>query len=68
MINQNLKIIFQISQPTNIPKKWFCTLNVPLDVGFQMRLTKNVWAFVFLKSLTKTMEISKIQPLRASIL
>ena len=41
MINQKFKIVFQISQPANIPKKWFSAQNGPLDVGFQMRPNPN---------------------------
>ena len=41
MINQKFKIVFQISQPVNIPQKWFSTQNVSLDVRFQMRVNLN---------------------------
>ena len=38
---QKFKIIFQVSQPTNIPQKCFSTQNGSLDVRFQMRLNPN---------------------------
>ena len=41
MINQKFKIVCQISQPANIPQKWFSAQNGPLDVRFQMRLNPN---------------------------
>ena len=41
MIDQKFSTIFQISEPTNIPQKWFSTQNVPLDIRFQMRLDPN---------------------------
>ena len=39
MINQKFKIVFQISQPANIPQ------NGPLDVRFQMTLNPNPVGF-----------------------
>ena len=39
IIDQKFRLVFQISRPANIPQKWFSTLNEPLDVSFQMRLT-----------------------------
>ena len=47
MINQKFKIVFQISQPANIPQ------NGPLDVRFQMRLTQTF--FFLCKNQTKNM-------------
>ena len=37
VIGQKFRIVCQISQPANIPKKCFSTQNVPFDVSFQMR-------------------------------
>ena len=51
MIDQKLRVVFQISRPENIPKKWFSTQNGPLDVSFQMRLTPNYRSFLFLEKL-----------------
>ena len=39
MIDQKSAIIFEISQPENIPQKWFSTQNGPLDIRSQMRHT-----------------------------
>ena len=36
MKSTDFKIVFQISQPANIPEKWFSTKNGPLDVMFQI--------------------------------
>ena len=47
MIDQKVRFLFQISQPTNIPQKWFSTQNEPLDVRFQMRLTPTMGVFYF---------------------
>ena len=56
MINQKFEIAFQISQPANIPQKWFSTENGHLDVRFQMRLNPNcVGFFHFWKKSNKTM-------------
>ena len=41
MIDQKVTVLFQISQPANIPQKWFSAQNGPLDVRFQMRLNPN---------------------------
>ena len=49
MIDQKFRVVFQISQPANIPQKWFRTQNRPLDINFQMRLTPNMGAFYFWK-------------------
>ena len=52
MINQKFEIAFQISQPANIPQKWFSTENGHLDVRFQMRLNPNcVGFFLFLEKI-----------------
>ena len=32
MIDQKFDVVFQISQPQNIPQKWFSAQNGPLDV------------------------------------
>ena len=37
MIEQKLRVVFQIYQPANIPQKWFSAQNRPLDVRYQMR-------------------------------
>ena len=55
MIDQKFRVLFQISQPANIPQKWFSTQKEPFDVRFQMRLTPTKGAFYFWKNLTKTM-------------
>ena len=47
IIYQNFRVVFQISQPGNIPQKWFSTQNEPLSVTFQMRLTPNHGNFSF---------------------
>ena len=55
MIDQKFRVIFQISQPANIPQKWFNTQNGPLDVRFQRRLNPTMGAFYFWKNQTETM-------------
>ena len=47
MIDQKVKFLFQISQPTNIPKKWFSTQNAPLGGRFQMKLTLTIDSVFF---------------------
>ena len=47
MIDRKSRIVFEISRPENIPKKWFSTQNEPLDVPFQMRRTANHGSFSF---------------------
>ena len=37
MIDQKFHVVFQISQPPNIPKKWFSAQNGPFDVRSQLR-------------------------------
>ena len=54
MIDRNSRIVFEISQPENIPQKWFSTQNEPLDVSFQMRLTPTMDGSDFLKKQAKT--------------
>ena len=44
MIDQKVRFLFHISQPTNIPKKWFSTQNGLLDIMSQMRQTKTMEA------------------------
>ena len=39
MIDQKFDVVFQISQPPNIPQKCFSAQNGPLDVRSQMRQT-----------------------------
>ena len=53
MINQKFKIVFQISQPANIPQKWFSAQNGPLDVRFQIRLNPNRVGFSILEKSSK---------------
>ena len=55
MIDQKVKFLFQISQPTNIPQKWFSTQNEPLGVRFKMKLTPTMVSVYFWKKLTDTM-------------
>ena len=47
MIDEKFKILFQISQPINIPKKWFSTQNEPLDVRFPLKLTPTMGSVYF---------------------
>ena len=55
MIDQKVRFLFQISQPTNIPKKWFSTQNEPLGVKFQMKLTPTIVSVYFFQKQTETM-------------
>ena len=50
MIDQKFRVVFQISQPENIPQKWLSTQNEPYNVMFQMRLTPTMGAFYFWKN------------------
>ena len=49
MIDQKFRVHFKISQPANIPQKWFSTQNDPVDVGFQIRLTQPLELLIFVK-------------------
>ena len=44
MIDQKFNVVFQISQPPNIPQKYFSAQNGPLDVRSQMRQTPTMEA------------------------
>ena len=55
MIDQQFRVVFQISQLANIPQKWFSTQNGPLDVRFQMRQTPTMEACDFWRNQAKTM-------------
>ena len=54
MIDEQFRVVFQISRPVNIPQRWFSTQNEPLDVRFQMRLTPTMGAFYFWRKKTVT--------------
>ena len=55
MIDQNLRVVFQISRPANIPQKWFSTQNGPLDVRYQIRQTQTMEASNFWRNQAKSM-------------
>ena len=55
MIDQKFRVVFQISQPANIPQKRFSTQNASLEVRFKMRLTPTTWAFYLCKNQANTM-------------
>ena len=55
MIDQKFIVVFQISQPANIPKKWFSAQHGPLDVRSQMRQTPTMKTSDLWKNQTKTM-------------
>ena len=59
MNDQKLRVVFQISRPANIPKKWFSTQNGPLYVRSQMRKAPTMEASDFWKNLAETMMQSK---------
>ena len=54
IIFQNLRVVFQISRPGNIPQKWFSTQNEPLGVTFQMGLTPTSEASNFWRNQAKS--------------
>ena len=56
MIDQKFDVVFQISQPPNIPQKCFSAQNGPLDVRSQMRQTPTMEASDFWRNQAKTME------------
>ena len=58
MIYQKFRVIFQISQPENIPQKLFITQNGPLDIRSQMKQTSTMDASDFWRNKAKTMEQS----------
>ena len=64
MIDQNFRVVFQISQPANIPQKWFSAQNVPLGVRSQMRQTPTMEASDFWRNLAKTMVQSFLNTLK----
>ena len=53
MIDQKFRVLFQISQPGNNPKKMFSTQNEHLDVMFQMRLNPSHGSFLVLKKINR---------------
>ena len=55
MIDQKDKFLFQIAQPTNIPKIWLSTQNETLGVRFQMKLSPTMVFVYFWKKKTYTM-------------
>ena len=55
MIDQKFDVVFQISQPPNIPQKCFSTQNKPLDVRSQMRQAPTIEAFDLWRNQAKTM-------------
>ena len=58
MIDQKFRVVFQISQLANIPKKWFSTQNGPLDVRSQMRQTPTMEASDLRRNQAKTTMLS----------
>ena len=58
MIDQKFRVVFQISQPENIPHKWFSTQNRPLDIRSQMRQTPTMEASNFWRNQAKAMAYS----------
>ena len=54
MIDQRFRVVFQISWPENIPKKWFSTQNGPLDIRSQMRQTLTMDGSDFWKKQAKS--------------
>ena len=48
IIDQKFRVVFQITQPANIPKKWFSTQNEPLDVTSQIRQTQKKLVFKYI--------------------
>ena len=55
MIDQKFHVVFQISQPPNIPKKWFSAQNGPFDVRSQLRHTPTMEASDLWRNQAKTM-------------
>ena len=55
MIDQKVKFLFQIFQPTIIPKKRFSTRKERFGVRFQMKPTPTIVSVYFSKKLTDTM-------------
>ena len=64
MIDQKFRVVFQISQPENIPQKWFSTQNLPFNVRFHMRKTPTTETSDFWRNLTKTMVQSFLNTLK----
>ena len=55
MIDQKIDVVFQISQPPNIPQKCFSAQNEHLDVRSQMRQTPTMEASDLWRNQAKTM-------------
>ena len=55
MIDQKFDVVFEISQPPNIPQKCFSAQNGPLDVRSQMRQTPTMEASHLRRNQAKTM-------------
>ena len=53
-IDKKFRIVFQISQLSNIPQKWFSTQSVPMNVRFQMRQTPTMYASYFWRNYAIT--------------